>query len=118
MTTMKACFAFLLLLAVTRSAFADECLPGGGGVADCGGVHVVRLRGSPVERARRMGELIRSGALSGDVLAYFAAKVTAQAAPASPLAALFTLAYNQLVRLFHRGAPAPLAEEVDAMARA
>lgn len=113
----------VLFLALTHSAYADPCRlvtnERNAAVHDCAGVHVVHLRGTPVERAHRLGELVRAGTLSGDVLRYFTGKVSDIVADGAGWAAgPVDLAYNQLVRLFHRGAPAALAEEIDAMAAA
>jgi hypothetical protein len=120
---MKALFLLALTLTLTRGAYAQPCRSllseDGASVHDCGGVHLVRLRGTPVERARRLGALVRRGTLSGEVLRYFTGKVSDEAyGQAGWLGAPLLLAYNQMVRLFHRGTPPFLAEEIDAMAEA
>lgn len=86
-------------------------------VRRCLGVSVVTLRGAPVARAETMGKLLR-GPLSPDVVNYFAHKVTGTAVESAGfLGRLAGLAYNQLVRHFHRSTPAALTEEMDAMAK-
>jgi len=116
---MKVRIYLALGLALTQSAFAEPCRIVEEKVYDCGGVHVVRLAGSPVDRARRMGELVKRGVLSGEVLRYFTDKVSDVAhAENGTLAGPLLLVYHQLVRLFHRAAPSPIAEEIDAMAHA
>lgn len=113
--------AALLLSLLTQSASAAEDCQAlldepRATVRRCLGVSVVTLRGAPVERAEAMGQLLR-GPLSPEVVNYFAHKVTESAAENAGLAGrLAGLAYNQLVRLFHRATPAALTEEIDAMA--
>jgi hypothetical protein len=123
---MKTCWTILraLLLAslLTRSAFADSCSvvddTPNMRVHDCAGVHVVHLKGTPVERAHAMGVLVKSGKLSNEVLKYFVFKVTdLLAEDVGPLALPITLAYHQLTRLLHRAAPPFLEEEVDALSQ-
>ncbi len=85
-------------------------------VRKCHGVNVVQLRGHPLDRAQKMGELLR-GPLSSEVVDYFSHKVTGLfREEAGGAGILLGLAYNQMVRLMHREMPTNLAEEVDAMA--
>lgn len=119
---MKACFLGLFFFFLTRSAFAQTCPQlldkEGAQLYDCAGVHVLRLAGAPAARAQRMGELVKNGALSGEVLRYFGEKATEGVREhAGWLGTPLVLAYNQLIRLFHRNAPTLIAEEIDAMAR-
>lgn len=113
---------FLLLLALNSSyGHAESCrsLREGPGVSvsDCGGVHVLRLSGDPTARARLLGSLVRSGALSGTPLRYFTNKIADVAREETGwLATPILLAYNQLIRLFHRDTPASFVKEIDAMA--
>lgn len=121
-----AILPLLAFLLVTHSAQALETRAcetrvdrPGVRVQRCAGVSVVRLSGTPLERASAFGGLVREGHLSGEVLRYFTHKVTDTIdAEAGLLAAPLRLAYQQLVRLFHRRAPVPLAEEVDVMSAA
>jgi hypothetical protein len=63
-----------------------------------------------------MGALLK-GPLSPEVVDYFSSKVFEMSGSIPTiLQGPFHLAYNQVVRLFHREAPAPLAEEIDALA--
>src|SRR5690349_17276783 len=88
-------------------------------VQNCGGLHLVRLSGSPLVRARHMGELVKRGILSSEVIQYFTHKVSNVVEEKAGAASAMILAvYHQLVRLFHRGGPAKIQEEVDAMAHA
>lgn len=82
----------------------------------CGKLPVLYLEGKPVDRARRMGELL-GGPLSPVVVHYFSEKVfdAVRGQPALVRSA-FALFYNQVVRLLHRLTPAPLGEELDALA--
>ncbi|MGZ3650023.1 MAG: C45 family autoproteolytic acyltransferase/hydrolase [Bdellovibrionota bacterium] len=118
---MRTMILSLFFLSLTQSAFAEPCKSlvdePGASIFDCGGVHVVHLSGKPADRARQFGGLVRSGKLSNEVLHYFTDKVSDLAhEEAGWLSYPLRLVYNQLVRLFHRGTPRPLSEEIDAMA--
>lgn len=84
----------------------------------CGGVDVLELRGTPLERARANGELLRD-TLSREVTGYFADKIfdVTRGKPAF-VTKMLEIAYHQIVRLFHRKAPKALTEELNAMAAA
>lgn len=111
---------FLAFSLLTQGALASACkqiLDGPhAAVQQCGALKVVKLRGAPVQRARAMGSLLQ-GPLSTEVVRYFSQKVDELVREeAGPLGGAFSLAYNQVVRLFHRATPRGLAEEIDAMA--
>lgn len=112
-----------LALLLTQSAWAENCQPlrasAGLKLYQCDQLRLLYLNGSPVERAKAMGGLIRDGGLSSEVMRYFSNKVQDLAATQAPgFRAIIGLAYNQAVRLLHRGTPRDMAEEVDAMAAA
>jgi hypothetical protein len=76
----------------------------------------LRLEGKPKDRAYEMGRLLR-GPLSRDVVDYFSLKIFSLTSEKTAFTrALFGLAYNQVVRLFHRATPREYAEEIDALA--
>jgi|GEM_PF-7118400 len=111
---------FLTFYLITQSAFAAPCQTltkqPDRSVFDCAGLKVVRLSGTPVSRARAMGELLR-GPLSDETVHYFTHQVAELAEQKGGIfGSLATLLYNQVVRLFHRTTPRFLAEEIDSMA--
>lgn len=107
---------------ITQSAFAQPCeniynRSPAVLVHNCSGLKVVRLSGTPRDRAMAFGALVRNGTLSPDVLNYFGTKLERDLAGGLGwLAKPALLAYNQFVRVLHRNVPIPLAEEIDAMA--
>jgi hypothetical protein len=122
MSIMHALLFFLTLLLVSPPAsFAESCRilheEPGTSLSDCAGIHVLRLSGAPKDRARKLGALVRSNAMSPEVLRYFTEKVSDVAHhEAGWLATPVLFLYNQFVRLFHRSVSAQMAEEIDAMA--
>lgn len=114
----------LFFVFLTQSAAAQECKPVAVGnpqakLFQCESLHLLYLQGTPIERARAMGELMRAGNITPDVMTYFAGKVTETVKQKSRLLARpVELLYNQIVRLLHRQAPREISEEIDAMAQA
>jgi hypothetical protein len=112
--------SLIAALLLSLSVSAADCTPvtesEGIRLQRCGNLSVLTLSGKPVDRAYHMGALL-GGPLSREVVDYFSYKIF-DATENSPgfLRGLFTLAYNQAVRLFHRATPPALAEEVDALA--
>ncbi|MGZ3692923.1 MAG: C45 family autoproteolytic acyltransferase/hydrolase [Bdellovibrionota bacterium] len=112
-----------IFLFLTHSAVAGDCQAvntpeiAEAKLYQCENLHVLYLRGEPKARALAMGELIKNGALSPEVLNYFSGKVTSVVhEKVSFLAHFVELLYNQIVRLLHRATPPELSEEVNAMA--
>ncbi len=64
-----------------------------------------------------MGKLLKSGVLNPEVIHYFSEKISGTIERhAGWLARPLVFLVDQLVRLFHRGTPGPLSEELDALA--
>jgi hypothetical protein len=84
-------------------------------IHQCGRVKVVSLYGSPELRAKTFGEIVRTK-LNTEVIHYFANKVRDSVSAPSPLSGIFELAYEQLIRLWHRNVPNNYAEELNAYA--
>src|SRR6185295_20124158 len=77
---MRFLLAFVAVV-VAVPALADPCRPVARGdaspgmaewnIQDCGGLKVVRLSGTPEERARRYGDLMKSGKVHREILDFF-----------------------------------------------
>jgi hypothetical protein len=112
----------ITLFLLSPSALAETCTiikqSPNSRLERCGNIDVLELRGTPVERARANGELLRD-VLSKDVTEYFSEKIfdVTRDKPQF-LAKILELFYHQIVRLLHRGAPTSLREELDAMSAA
>jgi tetratricopeptide (TPR) repeat protein len=114
---------YLLVLYLSVLPFSvqaqENCLPlekaEGFHIHQCGRVKVVGLFGTPKERAKNFGEIVRKN-LSKDVIDYFANKVSDSITLPSPVSGIFDLAYSQFIRLWHRNVPKNYAEELNAYA--